>query len=150
MGECWRVLAAYRRVSVCMGIGKSKHTHFRMGTSRMHGLRDSKQGFRPERVHGFVRNARDRRFLGCPTLGLFSSRSTPRILKEGALKPANASPCPIFVLVHSPSTLRHSSPTPRSPYGTLRRSLYLGGQPRKPSKPSYGGHGERSKAQSRR
>ena len=86
------------------------------------------------------------------TLDLFSSRSTPRILKEGALKPTlrYASPCPIFVLVHSSHTLRHSSPTPRSPYGPLRRSLYLGGQPRKPSKPSYGGHGERSKAQSRR
>ena len=85
-----------------------------------------------------------------PQRSVSSSRSTPRILKEGALKPANASPCPIFVLVHSSYTLRHSSPTPRSPYGTLRRSLYLGDQPRKPSKPSYGGHGERSKAQSRR
>ena len=52
-----------------------------------------------------------------------SSRSTPRILKEGALKPANASPC-LPLLVHSSSTLRPPYGTPRplfvrptAPYG---------------------------------
>ncbi len=49
-----------------------------------------------------------------------SSRSTPRILKEGALKPTlrYASPCPIFV--RPTALLVHSSSTLRPPYGAPR------------------------------
>jgi len=81
------------------------------------------------------------------TLDLFSSRSTPRILKEGALKPTlrYASPCPIFV--RPTALLVHSSSTLRPPYGAPR-PLFV--RPTAPYGARYTGqgHGERSKAQS--